>query len=110
MSPTPSWVERIADGLPLQPQSALSALPSYIHVIHQLTRCALGAQFAKRGECSRRSLQRDPRARRLALLVEGYAEDWSSWELANVSCAEVELELGSPALLDKVRSRPGPAE
>lgn len=54
-------------------------------------------------------MQLDPRARRLALLVEGYAEEWSSWELANVSCAEVELELGSPALLDKVRSRPGPA-
>lgn len=59
-------------------------------------------QLVKAGSVRKASLRADPRARSLAALVESFAEEWTAWDLANVSCAELVLELGSPALMAKV--------
>ena len=59
-------------------------------------------QLVKAGSCHKASLRADPRARSLAALVESFAEEWTAWDLANVSCAELVLELGSPAFMTKV--------
>lgn len=56
----------------------------------------------KLGSCRKASLRADPRARSLAALVESFAEEWTAWDLANVSCAELVLDLGSPAFMAKV--------
>ena len=66
-------------------------------------------QLVKAGTCRKVSLQADPRARSLGALVESFAEEWTAWDVANVSCAELVLELGSPAFMAKVMGpfRPG---
>lgn len=59
-------------------------------------------QLVKTGTCRKASLRADPRARSLAALVESFAEEWTAWDLANASCAELVLKLGSPAFMAKV--------
>ncbi|KAK9822643.1 hypothetical protein WJX81_002700 [Elliptochloris bilobata] len=62
------------------------------------------SQLVKYRGHSKASLQLDPRAHSLAALVEGFAGEWSAWELANVSCAELALGLGSPAFFTEVEA------